>query len=145
MVFYQLRFLLDYTKINECFNCTLRVYQVTLEVESLRTSLASRMHFEVFGLGLEFSTPRKLSCPRLGTALFFESIKFCWKTLETSRKIFEHLFCFPQLEHNRSQRGGGDQVTPPQLKFHQWQKCAKKAYNFFSFSFFLAFFACNSN
>ena len=41
--------------------------------------------------------------------------------------------------------GGARGPGPPQLKFHQWQKCAKKAYCFFSFSFFLAFFAYNSN
>ena len=55
-------------------------YQIILlfltEMESLRTSLASRTHFEVLGfglegqalglgLGLEASSPRKLSCPRL--------------------------------------------------------------------------------
>ena len=33
----------------------------------------------------------------------------------------------------------------PQLKFYQWQKCDKKAYCFFSFSFFLAFFAYTSS
>ena len=31
-----------------------------------------------------------------------------------------------------------------QLKFHQWQKCDKKANCFFNFSFFLAFLADNS-
>ena len=58
--------------------------------------------------------------PVLGsrTALFFQSLKFCWKTPETSRKNFEYLFCFPQLEHRRSQRGG--RGNPPlQLKFHR--------------------------
>ena len=34
------------------------------EVESLRTSLASRTYFEVLGLGLEASSPRKLPCSR---------------------------------------------------------------------------------
>ena len=40
------------------------------------------------------------NCPDLGsrTALFFETLKFCWKTPETSRKIREDLYCFPQLE-----------------------------------------------
>ena len=40
------------------------------------------------------------NCPVLGsrTALFFEPLKFCWKTPETSRKIYNNLFCFPQLE-----------------------------------------------
>ena len=81
------------------------------------------------------------NCPVLDsrTALFFEPLKFCWKTPETSRKICKYLFCFPQLEHRRSQAG-----LSPQLIFHWWQKCDKKAYCFFSFSFFLAFFADNS-
>ena len=37
------------------------------------------------------------NCPVLGsrTALFFEQLKFRWKTTETSRKICEHRFCFP--------------------------------------------------
>ena len=36
------------------------------------------------------------NCPILGsrTALFFEQLKFRWKTPETSRKICEHLFVF---------------------------------------------------
>ena len=40
------------------------------------------------------------NCPDLGsrTALFFEPLKFCWKTPETSRKIWKDLYCFPQLE-----------------------------------------------
>ena len=45
------------------------------EVESLRTSLASRTssrtHFEVLGLGLEASSPRKLACPRLEDSTIF--------------------------------------------------------------------------
>ena len=59
------------------------------------------------------------NCPVLGsrTALFFEQLKFRWKTPETSRKICEHLFCFPHVEHRRRQGEGGR--VPPQLKFHQ--------------------------
>ena len=69
------------------------------EVESLRTSLASRTHFEVLGLGLkgqvlEATSPRKLPCPRLKDSTTFEPLKFCWKTPETSRKICEDLFLF---------------------------------------------------
>ena len=104
------------------------------EVESPRTSLASRTssrtHFEVLGLVLEALSPRKLACPRLEDSTIFEQLKFRWKTLETSRKICEHLFCFPQLEHRRRQ---GEGAGPPQLKFHQRQKCDKKVY-FFSVS-----------
>ena len=47
-------------------------------------------------------------------------------------------FLFSQLEHRLSQAG-----LPPQLKFHQRQKCDKKAYCFFRF--FLAFFAYTSS
>ena len=32
------------------------------------------------------------------TVLFFEPLKLCWKTPETSRKIFEDLFCVLFLE-----------------------------------------------
>ena len=46
------------------------------EVESSRTSLASKIHFEVLGLedqvlGLEASSPRKLACPRLEDSSIF--------------------------------------------------------------------------
>ena len=50
------------------------------EVESSRTSLASRTHFEVLGLGLEgqvlglgleASSPRKLACSRLEDSTIF--------------------------------------------------------------------------
>ena len=41
------------------------------EVESSRTSLASRTHFEVLGLGLEALGPRKLPCPRLEDSTIF--------------------------------------------------------------------------
>ena len=125
-------------------------------MESSRTSLAwtsSRTHFEVLGLGLglkprvlglglEASSPQKLPVLGSRTALFFEQLKFRWKTPKTSRKICEHLFCFPHLEHRRRQWEGGRAYL--QLKFHQRQKYAKKAYCFLSFSFFLAFFADNS-
>ena len=91
---------------------------------------------QVLGLGLEALGPRKLPSPRLEENTMFEPLKFCRKTPETSRKICKYLFYFAQLEHRLSQPG-----LPPQLKFYQWQKCDKKAYCFFSFSFFLAFFA----
>ena len=62
------------------------------------------------------------NCPVLGsrTALFFEQLKFRWKTPETLQKICENLFCFPHLEQRRCQGEGGLGVHPPsQLKFHQ--------------------------
>ena len=51
--------------------------------------------------------------PVLGsrTALFFEQLKFRWKTPETLWKICQHLICFPHLEHWRSE--GGDQGARP--------------------------------
>ena len=57
------------------------------EVESSRTSLASRTDFEVLGLGLEgqvlglglkASSPRKLACPRLEDSTIFWNIKILW-------------------------------------------------------------------
>ena len=55
------------------------------EVESLRTSLASRTDFEVLGLGLEgqvlgleASSPRKLACPRLEDSTIFWNVKIWW-------------------------------------------------------------------
>ena len=61
------------------------------------------------------SKPQVLeNCIVLGsrTALFLEQLKFRWNTPETSRKICEHLFCFPQLEHRRRQGVGG---RPPPI------------------------------
>ena len=66
-------------------------------MESSRTSLASRTHFEV--LGLEASSPRKLACPRLEDSTIFEPLKFRWKMPETLRKVCKDLFFwFPQVE-----------------------------------------------
>ena len=61
-------------------------------MESSRTSLVSRTHFEVLGLGMEASSPRKLPCPRLEDSTIFEQLKFRWKTPETLRKICKYLF-----------------------------------------------------
>ena len=61
-------------------------------MESSKTSLASRTHFEVLGLGHEASSPRKLPCPRLEDSTIFEPLKFRWKTPETLRKICKDLF-----------------------------------------------------
>ena len=80
-------------------------------MESSRTSLASRTHFkvlglglegQVLGLGLEVSSPRKLPCPRLEDSTFFELLKFCrspekklWTKFFTSERLkifFEDLF-----------------------------------------------------
>ena len=111
-------------------------------LKSLALALASKVQ----SLALA-SKPQVLeNCPVLGsrTALFFEQLKFCWKTPETSQKICEHLFVFLAWSIGVAKGRGTGGPPPPQLKFHQWQKCDKKAYSFFSFSFFLAFFANNS-
>ena len=105
---------------------------------ALASALASKP--QVLGLGLEALGPRNLSCPRLEDSTIFEPLKFCRKTPETSRKICKYLFYFAQLQHRLSQPG-----LPLQMKFHQRQKCDKTAYCFFSFSFFLAFFAYTNN
>ena len=56
------------------------------EVESSRTSLASRSHFEV--LGLEASSPRKLPCPRLDDSTIFYTVAIL---LENARNLAENL------------------------------------------------------
>ena len=58
------------------------------EVESLRTSLASKTHFEVLGLGLETLGPRKLPCPRLKDSTIFWTVKI---SLENARNLAENL------------------------------------------------------
>ena len=68
---------------------------IVTEVESSRTSLASRTHFEVLGLegqvlGLEASSPRKLACPRLEDSSIFWIVKISW----SAWKIFwKTCFC----------------------------------------------------
>ena len=81
------------------------------EVESSRTSLASRTHFEVLGLGLEASSPRKLPCPRLENSSIFWTVvvllenagnhaanlrtPFLFSSLvDRLKKIFEDLLSF---------------------------------------------------
>ena len=66
---------------------------------------SSRTHFEVLGLGLdlEASSPQKLACPRLEDSTIFEPLKFCWKTLETLRKICKDLF-FVSSSRNRPKK-----------------------------------------
>ena len=85
------------------------------------------------------------NCPVLGsrTALFFEPLKLCWKNQKPRRTVANTFFVF--LSWSIGVAKGGRGSGPPQLKFHQRQKCDKKAYCFFSFSFFLAFFVYNNN
>ena len=112
-----------------------------------RQRTSSRTHFEVLGLGLEASSPwpRSLRSSKIVLSSargqhYFWTVEILLKTRETSRKICKYFFYFAQLEHRLSQVG-----LSPQLKFHQWQKCDKKAYCSFSFSFFLAFFVYTSS
>ena len=73
------------------------------EVESSRTSLASRTHFEVLGLGLEgqvlgleVSSPRKLACPRLEDSTIFWIVEILW----SGWKIFwKMIFCGDRLKN----------------------------------------------
>ena len=74
-------------------------------MESSRTSLASRTHFEVLGLGLEgqvlglgleASSPRKLACPRLEDSTIFWIVKI----LRSAWKIFwKTFFCGDRLKN----------------------------------------------
>ena len=63
----------------------------------------SRTHFEVFGLSLEASSPRKLPCPLLEDSTIFEPLKFRWNTPETLRKICKNLF-FGFLKERSSEK-----------------------------------------
>ena len=74
-------------------------------MESLRTSLASRTHFEVLGLGLEgqvlglgfeASSPRKLACPRLEDSSIFWIFKILWSAWKIFWKTF---FCGDRLKN----------------------------------------------
>ena len=117
------------------------------EVESSRTSLASRTHFEV--LGLEASSPwpwpRSLTSSKIVLSpareqhYFFEPLKFCWKTPETSPKICKYLFCFPQLEHRLSQAG-----LPPNRNFTN-EKIWQKSLLFLQFQFLFSVFRFTSS
>ena len=62
-------------------------------MESSRTSLASRTHFEVLGLegqvlGLEASSPRKLGCPRLEDSSISWIVKILWSAWKNFWKTF---------------------------------------------------------
>ena len=87
-------------------------------------ALASKVKFLALA-----SKPQVLeNCPVLGsrTALFFEQLKFRWKTPETSQKICEHLFRFPHLEHSRSQGEGGHGVRPLLIEISNDKNVTKK-------------------
>ena len=54
---------------------------------------SSRTHFEVFGLGLEASSPSKLACPLLEDSTIFEWLKFC----RLAEKFLFRPFCSDRL------------------------------------------------
>ena len=107
------------------------------EVESSRTSLALRTHFEVLGLGLEASSPWPWprSLRSRGQHYFLNRWNFVGKRQKPRGKFANTFFVFRSWSIGLAMRASS------QLKFHQWQKCDKKAFCFFSFSFFLVFFA----
>ena len=116
------------------------------EVESSRTSLASRTSSEHILKSLSLASKVKsLTLASKPQVLGNYPWNFIGKRQKPRGKFANTFFCFRLLEHRRSQGGGPRGPAHHQLKFHQWQKCDKKLYCFFSFSFFLAFFACNSN
>ena len=105
-----------------------------------RTSLASRHILKFLALA---SKPQVLeNCPVLGsrTTLFFEPLKFCWKTPETSRKICEHLFCFPQLEHRRSQRRRNQGTRPLPIEISPITRMCQKSLLLLQFQFLFSIF-----
>ena len=113
------------------------------EVESSRT------HFEDLGLGFEASSPwpwpRSFRSSKIalssarGLHHFLNRWNFAGKRQKIRGKFVNTFFVFRNWSIGLAKRAS------PQLKFHQWQKCDKKAYCCFSFSFFLAFFAYTSS
>ena len=89
-----------FTKVNFESAITYYYFIQLPEVESSRTSLASRTssrtHFEVLGLGLEASSPRKLACPRLEDSSIFLIVKILWSTWKNFWKAF---FCGDRLKN----------------------------------------------
>ena len=78
------------------------------EVESSRT------HFEVLGLGLEASSPRKLPCPRLEDSTIFEPLKFRWNTPETCGKSAKTFFLV-SLSRDRLKKNFWRPFSPEKL------------------------------
>ena len=57
---------------------------------------SSRTHFEVLGLGLEASSPRKLACPRLEDSTIFWIVKILWSAWKIFWKTY---FCGDRLKN----------------------------------------------
>ena len=125
-------------------------------MESSRTSLASRtplrIHFEVLGLGLDLEASsawpwrRSLKSSKIalssarGQHYLLNRWNFVGKRQKPCGKFANTFFVFRNWSIGLAKR-----TSLLLLKFHQWQKCDKKAYCFFSFSFILAFFAYTSS
>ena len=78
-----------------------------------------------------------------GQHYFLNSWNFVEKHLKPRGNFATTFFVFVYWSIGVAKRGQG--ARPTQSKFHQWQKCDKIVYCFFSFTFFLAFFAYISN
>ena len=94
--------------------------------------------------------PRSLKSSKIalssarGQHYFLNSWNFLGKRQKPRRKFANTFFVFltSSIGVAKGRMAGGP--SPSQLKFQQWQKCYKKAYSSFSFSFFWAFFVYNS-
>ena len=101
------------------------------------------------GLGLEASSPwpwpRSLRSSKIalssarGQHYFLNRWNFVGKRPKPRGKFANTFFVFRNWSIGLAKRASS------LLKFYQWQKCDRKAYCFFSFSFFLAFFAYTSS
>ena len=109
------------------------------------------LHEDVLGLEDTFWNswpwPRSLKSSKIalsstrGQRYFLNSWNFVGKRQKPRGKFANTFFVFLTWSIGVGKKRGG--MGASQMKFHQWQKCDKKAYCFFSFSFFLAFFADN--
>ena len=79
-----------------------------------------------------------------GQHYFFNRWNFVGKHQKPGGKFANTFFVFLNWSISVA-RGRQGARAPPQSKLRQWQKCDKKVYCFYNFSFFLAFFAYNSN
>ena len=122
------------------------------EVESSRTLLASRTHFEVLGLGfvgqvlgfgLEASSPRKLPCPRLeDSTLFFEQLKFCWNRHKPRGKFANTFFVFLNRSIDVAKEGGRGtkEPSPAPNWIFTYDKNVPKSLLFLQFQFLFSIF-----
>ena len=118
------------------------------EVESSRMSLALRTHFEVLGLGLEgqvlglgLESSKIVVSSARGQHYFLNSWNFVGKRQKPHGKFANTFFVFVYWSIGVSNGGGPRGTAPLNWNFTN----DKIVYCFFNFSFFLAFFAYNSN